>query len=291
MLLSCKPWMCKWLDVCRNSAEEAGRRTAWNFTCHRWWDSRARHQCTLWLCFQVHVACMCLCALDIYAFKRKLSFKRFCTELLLKQIQNEIKQKVCPIFYLLAIFIEISKPNNKHNKNYLLTTVFCCVFSWIVRYDFVLVFCSDFRSAWNCCKIISRLSADRNTWQQQEAVEQLHKVSNKPLLLHEGAKKEDLSTYVVVCGQTDFLLVLLHDMVQAFPDLHVVLMSATVDTTLFCDYFAGCHVVEVHGRVHPVQGWFLSSLLCNTEGLVHFTCIRFFLPIPLKVSSDTGSPW
>jgi len=127
MLLSCKPWMCKWLDVCRNSAEEAGRRTAWNFTCHRWWDSRARHQCTLWLCFQVHMACMCLCALDIYAFKRKLSFKRFCTELLLKQIQNEIKQKVCPIFYLLAIFIEISKPNNKHNKNYLLTTVFCCV--------------------------------------------------------------------------------------------------------------------------------------------------------------------
>ena len=59
--------------------------------------------------------------------------------------------------------------------------------------------------------------------------------------------------------QTDFLLVLLHDMVQAFPDLHVILMSATIDTTLFCDYFTGCHVIEVYGRVHPVQGCFLFS--------------------------------
>jgi len=58
----------------------------------------------------------------------------------------------------------------------------------------------------------------------------------------------------VVCAQTDFLLVLLHDMVQAFPDLHVIIMSATIDTTLFCDYFTGCRIVEVHGRVHPVQG-------------------------------------
>ena len=58
----------------------------------------------------------------------------------------------------------------------------------------------------------------------------------------------------VVYVQTDFLLVLLRDMVQTFPDLHVILMSATIDTTLFCDYFVGCCVVEVHGRVHAVQG-------------------------------------
>jgi len=64
---------------------------------------------------------------------------------------------------------------------------------------------------------------------------------------------------MVVCGQTDFLLVLLRDMVLAFSDLHVILMSATIDTTLFCDYFTGCQVVEVHGRVHPVQGCFSFS--------------------------------
>jgi len=72
---------------------------------------------------------------------------------------------------------------------------------------------------------------------------------------------------VVLC-QTDFLLVLLHDMVQAFPDLHVLLMSATVDTTLFCDYFTGCHVVEVHGRVHPVQGYFMFLQFLVQNALV-----------------------
>jgi len=52
-------------------------------------------------------------------------------------------------------------------------------------------------------------------------------------------------------------------MVQSFSDLHVILMSATIDTTLFCDYFTGCRVVEVHGRVHPVQG--LTVILLFTD--------------------------
>jgi hypothetical protein len=43
-------------------------------------------------------------------------------------------------------------------------------------------------------------------------------------------------------------------MVDTYPDLRVVLMSATVDTSLFQDYFGGAQIVEVKGRVHPVQG-------------------------------------
>jgi len=61
--------------------------------------------------------------------------------------------------------------------------------------------------------------------------------------------------------QTDFLLVLLRDMIQAFPELRVILMSATIDTTLFCEYFNGCRVVEVKGRVHPVQGMLAGPFL------------------------------
>ena len=53
--------------------------------------------------------------------------------------------------------------------------------------------------------------------------------------------------------QTDFLLVLLRDMVNAFPDMRVVLMSATIDTTVFAQYFGSTQIVEIHGRVHPVQ--------------------------------------
>ena len=31
-------------------------------------------------------------------------------------------------------------------------------------------------------------------------------------------------------------------------------MSATVDTTIFSEYFNNCPVLEVHGRTHSVQG-------------------------------------
>ncbi|ESO96009.1 hypothetical protein LOTGIDRAFT_116243 [Lottia gigantea] len=61
------------------------------------------------------------------------------------------------------------------------------------------------------------------------------------------------------CCNTDFLLVMLRDMIHAFPQLRVVLMSATVDTSLFCDYFDNCQVVEVYGRAHPVQDYFLED--------------------------------
>lgn len=58
----------------------------------------------------------------------------------------------------------------------------------------------------------------------------------------------------LVFFQTDFMMVLLKDMVLTYPELRVVLMSATVDTSLFSEYFGNAPIVEVHGRVHPVQG-------------------------------------
>ncbi|KAB0405151.1 hypothetical protein E2I00_009195, partial [Balaenoptera physalus] len=36
---------------------------------------------------------------------------------------------------------------------------------------------------------------------------------------------------------TDFLLVVLRDVVQAYPEVRIVLMSATIDTSMFCEYF------------------------------------------------------
>ncbi|XP_071097710.1 ATP-dependent RNA helicase A-like [Haliotis cracherodii] len=60
---------------------------------------------------------------------------------------------------------------------------------------------------------------------------------------------------------TDFLLVLLRDMVRTYPELRVVLMSATVDTSLFQDYFGDCEVVEVYGRVFPVQEYYLEDCI------------------------------
>lgn len=54
--------------------------------------------------------------------------------------------------------------------------------------------------------------------------------------------------------QTDFLIVVLRDVIQAYPDVRVVLMSATVDATMFREYFFNCPIIEVFGRTFPVEG-------------------------------------
>lgn len=59
---------------------------------------------------------------------------------------------------------------------------------------------------------------------------------------------------VCVSGQTDFLMVVLRDVVQAYPQVRVVLMSATIDTTMFREYYFNCPIIEVFGRTFPVQG-------------------------------------
>ncbi|XP_055390609.1 dosage compensation regulator [Condylostylus longicornis] len=64
---------------------------------------------------------------------------------------------------------------------------------------------------------------------------------------------------------SDFLLVVLRDMVHTYPDLRVILMSATIDTTLFSEYFGKCPVLEVPGRTFPVQQFFLEDCIELTK--------------------------
>lgn len=58
---------------------------------------------------------------------------------------------------------------------------------------------------------------------------------------------------------TDFLLVVLRDVILRHPELHVILMSATIDTSLFSRYFGNCPVVEIPGNVHPVTVHYLED--------------------------------
>ncbi|KAL3871841.1 hypothetical protein ACJMK2_039813 [Sinanodonta woodiana] len=60
---------------------------------------------------------------------------------------------------------------------------------------------------------------------------------------------------------TDFLMVMLRDMILTYPDFRVILMSATVDTTLFSEYFNNAPVVEVYGRTYPVQEYYLEDCI------------------------------
>ncbi|KAJ3014803.1 hypothetical protein HKX48_004931 [Thoreauomyces humboldtii] len=68
---------------------------------------------------------------------------------------------------------------------------------------------------------------------------------------------------------TDLLLIIVRQLVQARPDLRVILMSATAETELFQDYFQGFGIegarrlppiIKVAGRMFPVQQYFLEDL-------------------------------
>ncbi|XP_033854736.2 ATP-dependent RNA helicase DHX30 [Acipenser ruthenus] len=60
---------------------------------------------------------------------------------------------------------------------------------------------------------------------------------------------------------TDFLLVLLRRVLDANPQLRVVLMSATGDLKRIAHYFGNCEVVKVPGFMHPVQEHYLEEVL------------------------------
>ena len=64
---------------------------------------------------------------------------------------------------------------------------------------------------------------------------------------------------------TDFIMIVLRDMIKSYPNLKLILMSATIDTTLISNYFNNCPVIEVELRIYPVQQYFLEDCIemCN----------------------------
>ena len=66
---------------------------------------------------------------------------------------------------------------------------------------------------------------------------------------------------------TDFLLVLLRDVLQSRGDLKVILMSATLDADVFARYFGGDQKVgriEIQGRTFPVEDYYLDDVIRKT---------------------------
>lgn len=66
---------------------------------------------------------------------------------------------------------------------------------------------------------------------------------------------------------TDFLLVLLRDVLKKRKDLKLILMSATLDAGVFEDYFkSGGKVgrVEISGRTYPVEDYYLDDVILMT---------------------------
>ncbi|XP_055610130.1 putative ATP-dependent RNA helicase DHX57 [Uranotaenia lowii] len=61
--------------------------------------------------------------------------------------------------------------------------------------------------------------------------------------------------------ESDFLLLILKQLLQKRSDLKIILMSATLNSTLFSSYFGDVPVLEIPGRTFPVEQLFLEDIL------------------------------
>uniref|UniRef100_A0A8C5TE73 RNA helicase n=1 Tax=Malurus cyaneus samueli TaxID=2593467 RepID=A0A8C5TE73_9PASS len=61
--------------------------------------------------------------------------------------------------------------------------------------------------------------------------------------------------------QSDFLLVILKEILHKRSDLHLILMSATVDSEKFSSYFSHCPILRISGRSYPVEIFHVEDII------------------------------
>lgn len=59
----------------------------------------------------------------------------------------------------------------------------------------------------------------------------------------------------------DFMLICIRDILPKYPQLRLILMSATLHEDLFSSYFGGCPIIRVPGFTFPVRDYFLEDVL------------------------------
>lgn len=64
---------------------------------------------------------------------------------------------------------------------------------------------------------------------------------------------------------SDFLLIVLRDVLPKMKNLKLILMSAALNTQLFSTYFGGCPIITVPGRLFDVDEYFLEDVLKWTK--------------------------
>jgi len=74
--------------------------------------------------------------------------------------------------------------------------------------------------------------------------------------------------------ESDFLLMVLRDLLVKRPSLRIILMSATLDADLFHRYFGGAPSVKFPGRTFPVTELYLEHAMELTQ---HQVCGRAWI--------------
>ncbi|KAL8564469.1 hypothetical protein ACOMHN_017611 [Nucella lapillus] len=65
--------------------------------------------------------------------------------------------------------------------------------------------------------------------------------------------------------QSDFLMIILKDLLPRRPDLKVILMSATLNAEMFSKYFHGSPMINIPGFTYPVHEYLLEDVLEITK--------------------------
>ncbi|KAJ1547398.1 hypothetical protein HK096_003114, partial [Nowakowskiella sp. JEL0078] len=99
---------------------------------------------------------------------------------------------------------------------------------------------------------------------------------------------------------SDFLLIALRRLIRAKTGLKVVLMSATINSDVFSQYFDGCPVLNIPGFTHPVKDIYLETIIresiyqptlrnVKTKNVdILMECVLKGQPIPKKESNSTA---
>ncbi|KAI5606345.1 putative ATP-dependent RNA helicase DHX57 isoform X1, partial [Silurus asotus] len=69
--------------------------------------------------------------------------------------------------------------------------------------------------------------------------------------------------------ESDFLLLVLKDLMLERPDLKIIMMSATLNANLFSDYFHKCPTIHIPGRrTFPVEQFFLEDAIAMSRYVI-----------------------
>ncbi|KAJ8937482.1 hypothetical protein NQ314_011872 [Rhamnusium bicolor] len=84
--------------------------------------------------------------------------------------------------------------------------------------------------------------------------EALHNITH--IIIDEVHERDKLS---------DFLLICLKQALRQFPELKIILMSATLNANKFLDYFGTGEILSIPGRLYPIDVIFLEEILFLTK--------------------------
>ena len=86
---------------------------------------------------------------------------------------------------------------------------------------------------------------------------------------------------------SDFLLIILRNLIAQLPHVKVILMSATMNADTFSGYFNNCPTLSVEGFTHPVHRYYLEDFI----GVAGFTASAQVASNIRKRKRHDGNKW